>query len=75
MNTHYFKVSPNDVSRLVDKIEDVIEGEDNVHVSVACLVIAILAQKRDLDPEELPDIVKGVSEYLIARLVPDEVKH
>lgn len=75
MSVSYVKAAPAEISRIVNRIEDVIDGEQNVNVSIACVVVAIMAQKPDIDPEILPQIVKDVSEYLTAYLVQDEVKH
>lgn len=73
MSITYIKVGGSDVQRIVDKIEDVIEHEDNTHVSIACIVLAIVAQEPDIEPEQLVEAVKGVSEYLAAYLSPVEI--
>lgn len=75
MSITYIKADGSDIKRLVDKIENVIDGEHITHVSIACLVVAILAQRPDIDPDEMQETVKGVSEYMAACLSPNEVTH
>ena len=67
----YAKINGGDIQRLVDKIEDTVEGEHRLHVSLACLIVAIMAQKPDIDSEELQETVKVASEYLAASLFAD----
>ena len=68
MSINYVQASGKDIADLVDRIEDVVEGHSNVHVSIASLVVAILAQNPEVSPEKLQECVKGVSEYLAACL-------
>lgn len=75
MTTTYTRIDSRDVARIIDRIENVIEGEGIMEVSAACIVVAILAQNPKLDPEKLGETVKGVSEYLAAVLAPGEVVH
>ncbi len=73
MSVTYFKATPAEIGRIVDRIESAIEGEQATNVSIACIVVAILAQKPDIDNELLPAIVRDLSEYLAAYLTPTEV--
>jgi hypothetical protein len=75
MSVNYIKATPADIGRIVDRIENVVEGEQNTHVSIACIIVAILAQKPESEGEELAELVKGVSEYMAAAMVSNEVKH
>lgn len=68
MSIQYIKASGEDIGRIVGRIETAIEGEKNSHVSIACIVVALLAQRPDLEPEELQTIVKNTSEYMAASL-------
>jgi hypothetical protein len=65
---NYVAASGKDIAELVDKIETVVEGTSNVHVSIACIVVATLAQDPDVAPDRLQQIVRGVSEYMAASL-------
>jgi hypothetical protein len=68
MSISYVQASGKDIADLVDKIEDVVDGYTSVHVSIAAIVVSILAQKPDVAPDKLQEAVKGVSEYLAASL-------
>jgi hypothetical protein len=68
MPINYVSASGKDIADLVDKIEDVVEGTSNLHVSIACIVVAALAQNPEIPPDRLQDVVKGVSEYMAASL-------
>lgn len=64
----YVYVSGKDIAELVDQIDGVVEGVPNVHVTTACLVVAILAQQPDIAPDKLQECVKGASEFIAAVL-------
>lgn len=66
MQINYFQASGKEVAELVDKIETVVDGESNVIVSIACIVVATLSQNPEVAPDTLQSIVKGVSEYIAA---------
>lgn len=68
MAINYIQASGKDIAELVDRIEEVVEGAPNIHVSIACIVVAALAQNPEIAPEKLQECVKGVSEYLAAFL-------
>lgn len=75
MSVNYIKATPEDIKRIVDRIETVIEGEQNTNVAIACVVVAVLSQKPDIPPNDLPVVVKDVSEFLAAYLTSAEVTH
>lgn len=60
------------VADLVEKIEDVLEGEPTVNVYAACLVLAILSQKPDVTTTRLQETVKLTSEALMATLLAED---
>lgn len=64
MNEGYVKVNSDELQELVDRIEDAVDGEQPVHISIACLIVAIYAQKPDVAPDKLKEIVKGMSEWM-----------
>lgn len=68
MPINYFQASGKEVAELVDKVESVVEGQPNIHVSIACIIVACLAQNPEVAPEQLQNIVKGISEYMAASL-------
>ena len=68
MPISYVQASGKDIADLVDRIEDVVEGVPNIHLSIACIVVAALAQNPQINPDRLQECVKGVSEYLAACL-------
>lgn len=68
MPINYVQASGADVAEVVNVIEDAVEGYANLHVSVACLVVAILAQNPDVEANKLQKMVKGLSEYMAANL-------
>jgi hypothetical protein len=65
---NYIAASGKDIADIVNRIENVVEGEANVHVSVSCIIVACLAQNPSISPEQLQNCVKGVSEYMAANL-------
>ncbi len=73
MRLSYLKIRGIDVSELVDRIENAVDGEPNSHVSIACLAVAIVAQKPDIPVEELVELIRGTSEYLAAHLFVEGV--
>jgi hypothetical protein len=60
----YVQINSKELLELVSIIEEAMSGYPNVHVSVACLVVAILAQNPSIAPETLQTCVKGLSEYM-----------
>lgn len=72
MSLTYIKATGEQIEEIVDQIEDVIEGYPTSHVSIACLVVAILAQKPDLDPDKLQHVIKSVSEVIAAQIFEPE---
>jgi hypothetical protein len=68
MSITYISASGKDIARIVEKIEDVVVGEQNVNVALGCLVVAVLVQKPEIAPAQLQEIVKGASEWLASNL-------
>lgn len=60
----YTRTSGKDIAELVDNIEKVVDGHPSAHVSVSCMIVAILAQKPTVTKEVLQEAVKGVSDWL-----------
>lgn len=73
MPINYVQASGKDIAELVDRIEDVIEGQPNIHVSIACIVVATLAQNPEIAPEKLQEVVKSISELMAASLFDESV--
>lgn len=65
-----FNPSGRDVAELVDRIEKAVDGENNIVVSTACIVVSALAQDPDVSPDKLVKIVEEVSS-LIAMILFD----
>lgn len=63
---NYFKVEGETIAPLVDEIEKVCEGIDNSHVSIACIIVATLAQNPEVDPQVLGTLVTQISELISA---------
>ncbi len=68
MSASYIRVSGSEISDVVEDIKDAVDGHSIPIVSLACLVVAILAQKPTVTPAELQEIIKGVTEYLTMQL-------
>jgi hypothetical protein len=68
MPVNYVQASGKDIAELVDRIETAVEGTPDIHVSIACIVVAALAQNPDVSPAKLQECVKSVSEYMAASL-------
>jgi hypothetical protein len=73
MPINYIKADGGAIEAIVDQIEDVLEGLPTSHVTVACLVVAILSQMPDIGADKLQELVKGASEYIAVCLL-DESK-
>lgn len=75
-NITYMTPSGKEVSALVAKIEDLLEGEPTINVFTACLVLACLSQKPDVTGERLQTTIKRASEVLMTTLLGEaEVVH
>lgn len=68
MSIQYIKASGKEIVEITDRIEHAVNGYPSAHVSMACIIIAVMAQKPDVAPETLQDCVKGVSEWIAACL-------
>jgi hypothetical protein len=60
----YTKVTGPEIAEIVDDIEQAVNGYKSMHVTIGCLIVAILAQRPDMDPIELQGVVKSASEWL-----------
>jgi hypothetical protein len=73
MSLSFLRASGKEVANLIENIKEVIEGEPVVNVHVACLVLALIAQKPDMTPEELQSVVKECSAWIVTRLYDSSV--
>jgi len=58
------EASGKDIAKLVDKLQPVLEGEQMHHVLIACLSVAALVLKPELNPQELVSTVNDTSEWM-----------
>jgi hypothetical protein len=60
----YTKARTEDIARLVEKMGLTVLGENEGHVQMACIALALSIEIPGLTPEGLQDGVKGVSEWI-----------
>ena len=68
MAISYIRASGKDIAELVESIDKAVDGHPSSHVSIACIVVAVMAQKPNITKEVLQDAVKGVSDWLSLHL-------
>lgn len=59
-----YKVDGADLSKIIDKLEEVLTGEKKSHILVACLSLALLVMDDDIEAEELAEGVLGASQWM-----------
>lgn len=72
MSINYITAPGETIGGIVQRIEGVIHGELNSHISIACLVVSILAQNPKVSPEKLMELVKETSEFIVTKMSYDE---
>lgn len=60
----YAHATAAQVSKLCERVFNVLEGENPNQVNIACLTIAMLIQVPEITPENLVEGVKGASEWI-----------
>ena len=60
-----------EISKIVDMIENAVEGERESHVIIAALALAIVKQKPEIDSDELQGVILDVSRYIVMALGGD----
>lgn len=60
----YTTASGSDIERIMDKIEDALEGEATSHIMISCLALALIYQYPNISVEQLEEGVRGASEWI-----------
>lgn len=61
---HYIKATGAELEALLNKIMASVHDDDEGHVAMACLAIAIVYQFPEVKHDELEKLIKGTSEYI-----------
>jgi hypothetical protein len=60
--------SGKEISDIVDRIEEAVEGLPANSVAIACMIVAIFSQNSDAAPDVVRDCVQSMSEVMAAAL-------
>lgn len=60
--------SGSEIVAILDRMDDVFEGEPTEHCIMACITAALLMQKPEMDEKELQNHVLDVSKYIVMLL-------
>jgi hypothetical protein len=69
---HYERVEGSEVQRVMVKMAQALEGEPVTSVRMACLAMAIILQRRDIDIKRLSEGVTGAAEWIATFLMEPE---
>lgn len=68
---HDTSANGDELSDIIDKIEDVTEDVPDSKLIIALLTLAIYRQSPEIDMQRLADLAFDVSKYIVAQLVGD----
>ena len=60
----YTKASGADIDRILTLMESVLSGQDEQHIVMACLALALMIQIPNIKLEQITAGVKGASEWI-----------